>query len=89
VVGVLVGGDDGAQGGAVVGVADEVGEAFGVGGGVDQQCLVGGAAHQQVGVVVHGADRDLGDGQLVEGSTGGWTTWVDVTGVVAEDLHDG
>ncbi len=62
VVPVLVGGDHPAQ--AVV--ADHRRMCGGVVGGVDEHLLVGGAAAQQVDVVVHLADRELRDGQRRE-----------------------
>src|SRR5690606_24400471 len=68
VVPVPVGGDDG--GDAVV--ADRAEQRAGVVGRVDQQLLVGGPATQQIGVVVHGADRDLGDHQVLEFVHVGW-----------------
>jgi hypothetical protein len=87
VVGVLVRGDDGAQRGPVGAGADQVGQAFRVVGGVDQQRFVAGAAHQQVGVVVHRADRDLGDGQPVQRAPGGRAARLDVTRVLVRDIH--
>lgn len=62
VVAVPVGGDDGRD--AVV--TDHAQQRPGVVRRVDQQLLVGGPAAQQVRVVLHGADRDLGDHQVLE-----------------------
>ncbi|CAM5692850.1 hypothetical protein SALBM311S_11119 [Streptomyces alboniger] len=62
VVAVPVRGDDGRD--AVV--TDRAEQGVRVVGGVDQQLLVGGPAAQQIGVVVHRADRDLGDHQVLE-----------------------
>src|SRR5690606_7312679 len=60
VVPVPVGGHDGRD--AVR--ADQLQQRLRLRGGVDQELLAGLAAAQQVGVVVHGADRDLGDHQV-------------------------
>ena len=62
VVAVLVRGDDGRD--AVV--TDQPSRVARVVGRVDQELLVGGPAAQQIGVVVHRADRDLGDHQVRE-----------------------
>ncbi len=62
VVAVLMRGDDGRD--AVV--TDHAQQRVRVVRGVDQQLLVRGPAAQQIGVVVHRADRDLGDHQVLE-----------------------
>lgn len=62
VIAVAVGGDDGRDGV----VADQPQQRLGLIGRVDQQLLVGGPTAQQIGVVVHRADRDLGDHQVWE-----------------------
>ncbi len=88
VVGVLVGGDDGAQGRARGVGADQVGDALGVVGGVDEQRIVGRGAHQQVGVVVHRADGQLGDAQTGQRAPGGGSAGFDVAGVLLDDVHE-
>ncbi|MCO5563880.1 hypothetical protein L7F22_017531 [Adiantum nelumboides] len=88
VVGVAVGGDQVAQVRALVGGADEVGDAGRLGRRVDQQRLVAPLAHEQVGVVVHLADRDLADAQPLEVAADGRAARVGVTGVVLQDVHE-
>ena len=84
VVPVPVRGDDGAQ----VGVPDQGPQLVGFRGRVDQQRLPGGGAPQQVGVVRHLADGELGDGQAGQLADGGRTTHLDVAGV-GRSAHGG
>ena len=59
-VGVPVGGDDPRQ----TGVSDDRKQGGWLVGGVDQRLLAGDRAAQEVGVVRHRADRDLGDDEV-------------------------
>ena len=79
VVPVPVRGDDGAQ----VGVADQLAQRLGLGGGVDQQRLAGRGVAQQVGVVGHVADRELGDREPGQLADVGRPAHRDVAGVAA------
>ena len=87
VVVVAVRGDRGAQLSAA-GRGDDLRQPVRLVRRVDQQRLSGRGAHQEVGVVVHRADRDLRDGQGAEVAAGGGATGVRMAAVGVEDVHD-
>ena len=87
VVVVAVRGDRGAQL-RTVRRADHLREAVRLVRRVDQQRLAGRGAHEQVGVVVHRSDRDLGDRQCAEVAAGSGPARIGMSAVVVEDVHD-
>jgi hypothetical protein len=87
VVAVPVGGDDRAQIRPIRAVPEQVQKPLGLVRRVDQQRLPAGPAHQQIGVVVHRADRKLGDAQRVERPPLGRPALLHCTVVVLQDLH--
>jgi hypothetical protein len=87
VIPVAVGGDDRSQIGAVRPVAQQVHQPLRVVGRVDQQCLAGAPADEQVGVVVHRPDGDLGDGQRAQCPSLRRSTRCNRAVIVRNDVH--